>query len=47
MVISETVKLRIIKITTRDSRHSRAGEELHATAKRHKCQTDTTIIDTN
>jgi hypothetical protein len=47
MVCSETVTLRIIQITTRDSRHSRVGEELRATAKRHKCQGDTTIIDTN
>jgi len=45
MVISETVSLHLIKITTRDSRHSRAGEEPRATAKRHKCQGDTTIID--
>jgi len=47
MVITGTVALRIIKFTTRGSRHSRAGEELRATARRHKCQGDTTIIDTN
>jgi len=47
MVTSATVTLCIIEITTRDSRHSREGEELLATAKRDKCQGDTTIIDTN
>jgi len=45
MVISETVTLHIIKITMRDSRRSRAEEGLRATAKRHKCQGDSTIID--